>query len=65
MTAFREIIDEANKPDSIIRTGVVIGRDIPDRDLKVDRGSALIREQDLQAMEASQPEQKPLFNTGT
>lgn len=26
---FQEIIDEANKPDSIIRTGVVIGRDIP------------------------------------
>lgn len=28
---FQEIIDEANKPDSIIRTGVIIGRDIPDR----------------------------------
>lgn len=27
---FQEIIDEANRPDSIIRTGVVIGRDIPD-----------------------------------
>jgi type III restriction enzyme len=26
---FQEIIDEANRPDSIIRTGVVIGRDIP------------------------------------
>ena len=26
---FQEIVDEANKPDSIIRTGVVIGRDIP------------------------------------
>lgn len=26
---FQEIIDEANKPDSIIRTGVVIGKDIP------------------------------------
>lgn len=25
---FQEIIDEANRPDSIIRTGVVIGRDI-------------------------------------
>ena len=32
---FQEIIDEANKPDSIIRTGVVIGRDIPDREMKV------------------------------
>ncbi|MBI4579512.1 MAG: DEAD/DEAH box helicase family protein [Planctomycetes bacterium] len=27
---FQEIIDEANRADSIIRTGVVIGRDIPD-----------------------------------
>ena len=26
---FQEIIDEANRPDSIIRTGIVIGRDIP------------------------------------
>ena len=32
---FQEIIDEANKPDSIIRTGVVIGKDIPDRDMNV------------------------------
>src|SRR5450759_2218917 len=28
---FQEIIDEANRPDSIIRTGVVIGKDIPDK----------------------------------
>jgi type III restriction enzyme len=27
---FQEIIDHANDPDSIIRTGVVIGRDIPE-----------------------------------
>jgi len=27
---FQEIIDEANRPDSVIRTGVVIGRDIPE-----------------------------------
>lgn len=26
---FQEIVDDANKPDSIIKTGVVIGRDIP------------------------------------
>ncbi len=32
---FQEIIDEANKPDSIIRTGVVIGRDIPDEKTQV------------------------------
>jgi len=28
---FQEIIDEANKPDSIIKAGVVIGRDIPEK----------------------------------
>ncbi len=27
---FQQIVDEANNPDSIIRTGVVIGRDIPE-----------------------------------
>ncbi len=32
---FQEIIDEANNPDSIIRSGVVIGRDIPDQKTKV------------------------------
>ncbi len=32
---FQEIIDEANKPDSIIRTGVVIGKDIPEEQAKV------------------------------
>lgn len=26
---FQEIVDEANRPDSIIRTGIIIGRDIP------------------------------------
>lgn len=28
---FQEIVDEANNPNSIIRTGVVIGKDIPDK----------------------------------
>ena len=32
---FQEIIDEANKPDSIIRTGVIIGKDIPDEKTQV------------------------------
>ncbi len=27
---FQEIVDHANDPDSIIRTGIIIGRDIPD-----------------------------------
>jgi len=58
---FQEIIDEANKPDSIIRTGVVIGRDIPDRDLKVIEVVPVIVGK--VAGDASLPEQKPLFNT--
>ena len=58
---FQEIIDEANKPDSIIRTGVVIGRDIPDRDLKVIEIAPVIVGK--VAGDASLPEQKPLFNT--
>ena len=58
---FQEIIDEANKPDSIIRTGVVIGRDIPDRDMKVVEVSPMIVGK--VAGDAAQPEQKPLFNT--
>lgn len=32
---FQEIIDQANRPDSIIRTGVVIGRDIPVQQVQV------------------------------
>ncbi len=32
---FQDIIDEANKPDSIIRVGVVIGKDIPEEKSKV------------------------------
>ena len=58
---FQEIIDEANKPDSIIRTGVVIGRDIPDRDLKVIEVAPVIVGK--VAGDAPLPEQKPLFNT--
>jgi len=58
---FQEIIDEANKPDSIIRTGVVIGRDIPDREMKVIEVAPVIVGR--VAGDASLPEQKPLFNT--
>ena len=36
---FQEIIDEANRPDSIIRKGVIIGRDIP-----VDRKETVVVE---------------------
>jgi type III restriction enzyme len=58
---FQEIIDEANKPDSIIRTGVVIGRDIPDRDQRVVEVTPLIVS--IISGNAHRPEQKPLFNT--
>ena len=58
---FQEIIDEANKPDSIIRTGVVIGRDIPDRDLRVIEVTPLIESK--VSGDSSRPEQKPLFST--
>ena len=36
---FQEIIDEANRPDSIIRKGVIIGRDIP-----IDRKETMVVE---------------------
>jgi type III restriction enzyme len=58
---FQEIIDEANKPDSIIRTGVVIGRDIPDREMTVVQVTSY-----LEGRVAADPTiaaQKPLFNT--
>jgi type III restriction enzyme len=58
---FQEIIDEANKPDSIIRTGVVIGKDIPDHDLKVIEVAPVIFGK--VTGDASQPEQTALFNT--
>jgi len=58
---FQEIIDEANKPDSIIRTGVVIGRDIPDRDQKVVEVAPVILSK--VSGDTTRPEQKPLFNT--
>jgi type III restriction enzyme len=32
---FQEIVDEANRPESIIRTGIIIGRDIPFEKSKV------------------------------
>jgi type III restriction enzyme len=58
---FQEIIDEANKTDSIIRTGVVIGRDIPDSDLKVVEVAPVMLGK--VTGDGSQPKQKPLFST--
>ena len=39
---FQEIVDDANRPDSIIRTGVVIGRDISDKPTWVVRVDPVI-----------------------
>src|SRR5580700_10432069 len=58
---FQEIIDDANKPDSIIRTGVVIGRDIPDKEMTVVQVTSNL--EGRLAADPTVPEQKPLFNT--
>jgi type III restriction enzyme len=65
---FQEIIDEANRPGSVFRTGVVIGRDIP-----VTREKVIVVEPNLaakvtglpaeQALSHGAPEQQPIFNT--
>ena len=58
---FQEIIDEANKPDSIIRTGIVIGRDIPDRETTVVQVTSNLETR--VAADPTVPDQHPLFNT--
>ncbi len=59
---FQEIVDEANRPDSIIRTGIVIGRDIPLEKSKVVVAAPTVMER---LIGPSTPEalvtQKPLF----
>jgi type III restriction enzyme len=61
---FQEIIDEANRPESIIRTGVVIGRDILDRQIKAVEVRPLIMEAIASSATADiTAEQKPLFST--
>lgn len=63
---FQEIVDEANRPGSIIRTGVVIGRDIPLERTKVVVAQTTVVERlvgNATPPEASTPGevQKPLF----
>lgn len=62
---FQEIIDEANKGDSIIRTGVVIGRDIPE---KHSKAVEVLPELEKKLIGGFTPgsvltEEKPLFDT--
>lgn len=63
---FQEIVDEANRPGSIIRTGIVIGRDIPLERSKVVVAEPTVVERLIGSTtppEASAPGpvQKPLF----
>ncbi len=65
---FQEIVDEANRPDSIIRTGIVIGRDIPDAKAKVvvvesNLATRVAGPSSGQGETAGDPEQQPIFNT--
>lgn len=64
---FQEIIDEANRPDSIIRTGVIIGKDIPTERTRVVVAEPTIVERLIGATPApmgtgiTPSVQKPLF----
>jgi type III restriction enzyme len=58
---FQEIIDAANDPNSIIRNGVVIGRDIPDKEMTVFQVTSCL--EGRIAADPTVAEQKPLFNT--
>ncbi|MBN1589533.1 MAG: DEAD/DEAH box helicase family protein [Pirellulales bacterium] len=61
---FQEIIDEANRGDSIIRAGVVIGRDIPTTHSKAVTVPTILEQRlfGTPSMDG-QPQQKPLFDT--
>jgi len=65
---FQEIVDHANDPNSIIRTGIVIGRDIPDKPTQAitippTLHSILGITPDGAAPVTSAPAQAPLFTT--
>jgi type III restriction enzyme len=65
---FQEIIDEANRPDSIIRTGIIIGKDIPDKktevvEIKPTLAARLFGTDTAQVSTPTTPTQKRLFDT--
>ncbi|MCL2659164.1 MAG: DEAD/DEAH box helicase family protein [Acidobacteriaceae bacterium] len=68
---FQEIVEHANDPDSVIRTGVVIGRDIPDRPTRAVTIVPTIQSilgiapppTEAVAVAAPTPAQTPLFTT--
>jgi type III restriction enzyme len=65
---FQEIVDDANRPDSIIRSGIVIGRDIPDTRAKVvvvesNLVTTVTGTSGAQIDATGVPEQRSIFNT--
>ncbi len=59
---FQEIVDEANRPDSIIQTGVVIGRDVPLQKSKVIVAPPAVIERLIgSSTPDAETKQKPLF----
>ncbi|MEX2216183.1 MAG: DEAD/DEAH box helicase family protein, partial [Phycisphaeraceae bacterium] len=70
---FQEIIDEANKPDSIIRTGIIIGKDIPEKRSEVVivesnlarliNGTTLVGEGEVQGKLFEKPEEQKIAQT--
>src|ERR1019366_830517 len=58
---FQEIIDDANRPDSIIRTGVIIGKDIPTERSQVVSVAPKIMENLVGTPTADKPAQGTLF----
>ena len=58
---FQEIIDEANRPDSIIKAGVIIGEDIPERGKKVVEVKSEVEETLLGGRKVDGSETKGLF----
>ncbi len=60
---FQEIIDQANRPDSIIRTGVVIGRDIPEKRSQVVEMSPAIESRIVGTPASPGQVQRQIFDT--
>ncbi len=59
---FQEIVDNANRPDSIIRTGVVIGKDIPDKPTRVVRVDPVIVNRISDSLAGTLEGQRALFS---
>ena len=61
---FQDIVDEANRGDSILVTGVVIGKDIPDKPSKVVTVAPKVMDTIVGSKESADGDvQQPLFNT--